>query len=214
MPATEFRARGRSSLADTVPSSAQLGSWARSAPPGLLQLLARHVGPDILVHSLEVARGAARVGREYGLSVRHLERVGLAGLLHDVGKSLVPRRVLDKPGALDEHEWRQIRRHPSAGARLLRAQGMHDVAAWVLSHHERPDGRGYPRGLRGAEIPLEARILAVADTFDAMTAARRYRPALTHDQALVELRRAAGMQLDAEAVEAFLIGLTPRTHMA
>jgi len=215
MRITELRAAGRPSREDISGSLPEVGGWARSgASGGLLRLLVRHAGPDILVHSLEVARGAARVGREYGLEARRLERIGLAGLLHDVGKSLVPRRVLEKPGPLDEHEWRQVRRHPSAGARLLRAQGMPDVAAWVLAHHERPDGRGYPRGLRAHEIPLEARIVAVADAFDAMIGARGYRVPLSHEQALIELRRAAGMQLDAEAVDAYLASLPPRTHAA
>jgi putative nucleotidyltransferase with HDIG domain len=206
---------GRSPVPMPVPIPTSLSGFALpGAPAGLLRLLARHAGGGILVHSLEVARGAARIGREYGLAPRQLELIGLAGLLHDVGKSLVPRRVLEKPGPLDAHEWRQIRRHPSAGARLLRAQGIHPVAGWVLAHHERPDGHGYPRGLRGEEIPLEARIVAVADAFDAMTGPRAYRAPLNQDMALLELQRAAGEQLDPQAVKAFVVSLPPRTHAA
>jgi HD-GYP domain-containing protein (c-di-GMP phosphodiesterase class II) len=112
--------------------------------------------------------------------------------------------VLLKPGRLDPHEWDEIRRHPELGARILEHANLRDVASWVLAHHERIDGAGYPRGLAGDAIPLEGRILAVADAYEAMTADRPYRRALTTADARAELRRGAGTQFDAEVVEAFV----------
>jgi HD-GYP domain-containing protein (c-di-GMP phosphodiesterase class II) len=141
---------------------------------------------------------------------RRAELVQLAGLLHDVGKSLISRRVLHKPGPLDAGDWSEIRRHPAVGARLLAACGYGEIVAWVLAHHERPDGHGYPHGLGPAEIPIEAQMVAVADAYDAMTMARIYRPRLTHDQAVPELQRAAGYQFEPELVDAFLAHLPLR----
>jgi putative nucleotidyltransferase with HDIG domain len=184
------------------------------APRGLLRLVARQAGPGIVGHSMQVARGAARLARAYAMPARQLELVVLAGLLHDVGKSLIPRAILEKPGPLNAHEWATVRRHPAAGARLLRACGLPEIAPWVLAHHERPDGLGYPHGLHGDEIPLEARLLAVVDAYDAMTAERAYRPRLDEDEAVAELRRAAGHQLDALAVDAFLATAPPHRRAA
>ncbi|HEV3229678.1 MAG TPA: HD domain-containing phosphohydrolase [Solirubrobacteraceae bacterium] len=183
------------------------------APGDLLRLLAHRAGGGIVGHSMQVARGAGRVAHALGLSARHHELVALAGLLHDVGKSLLPRRILEKPGPLDEREWAAVRRHPAAGAGLLCGCGLAEVAAWVLAHHERPDGFGYPNGLTADQIPLEARIVAVADAYDAMIAERSYRPRLEPREAVSELRRAAGSQLDAAIVDAFL-ATAPRRHRA
>jgi diguanylate cyclase (GGDEF)-like protein len=153
-------------------------------------------------HSQVVGQYAEMMAHELGFEPPAVERVGLAGVLHDVGKIGVRDTVLRKPGMLTESECAEMRRHPEIGARLL-GDETPDIRAWVLAHHERPDGNGYPRGLKGDEIPLEARILAVADAFEAMTADRVYRPAIDSSQALAELHRCAGAQFDAEVVAAF-----------
>ena len=120
-------------------------------------------------HSQTVGRYAEAIARGLGLPDDLIERVRLAGILHDVGKIAVPDAVLSKPGKLTDEEWTEMRKHPEVGALIVDGAELKDVAAWVLAHHERPDGRGYPRGLAGDEIPLEARILAVADAYEAMT---------------------------------------------
>jgi HD-GYP domain-containing protein (c-di-GMP phosphodiesterase class II) len=112
--------------------------------------------------------------------------------------------VLRKPGPLDDDEWAEMRRHPEIGARILAHPALGTVRAWVLRHHERPDGGGYPGGLAGAEIPREARILAVADAYEAMTADRPYRRALDPAAAQRELRAGRGTQFDPEVVDVFL----------
>lgn len=154
-------------------------------------------------HSETVADYAVAMARRLGLSPRHVERVRLAGLLHDVGKIGIPDSVLLKPGKLTEAEWLMMRRHPELGAQMLDSATLRDVRLWVLAHHERPDGTGYPYGLSGHEIPLEARILAVADAFEAMVSDRPYRAGRPQAEALTELRRCAGTQFDAEVVAAF-----------
>jgi HD-GYP domain-containing protein (c-di-GMP phosphodiesterase class II) len=116
----------------------------------------------------------------------------------------VSDRVIAKPGPLDADEWREMRTHPEIGARLLAHPEFDDLRAWVHSHHERPDGSGYPRGLAGDAIPLEARILAVADAYEAMTADRAYRSSMGDEAARAELEAGAGTQFDACVVRAFL----------
>lgn len=125
--------------------------------------------------------------------------------LHDVGKFAIPDAILGKPGALTDDEWELVRRHPVVGQRILAAApALVHLAEIVRATHERFDGRGYPDGLVGAEIPLVARVVAVCDAFDAMTANRPYRPALSAEDALAELRRCAGTQFDPAVVAAFL----------
>ena len=158
-------------------------------------------------HSETVGRYAETMARELGLSEQHVGRVRLAGLLHDVGKVGVDKAVLLKAGKLDEAEYAEIRRHPQMGARMLDHPSLADVQAWVLAHHERPDGRGYPFGLRGEDVPLEARILAVADAYEAMTSDRVYRESIGREAARGELLRGAGTQFDARVVRAFLRAL-------
>jgi diguanylate cyclase (GGDEF)-like protein len=155
-------------------------------------------------HSETVGRYAERIGEELGLAADRVERVRVAGVLHDIGKLGISDAVLLKPGRLEASEWDEIRRHPELGARILEHANLRDVAAWVLAHHERIDGGGYPHGLAGDEIPLEGRILAVADAYEAMTADRPYRRALPAGEARAELLRGAGSQFDARVVEAFL----------
>jgi diguanylate cyclase (GGDEF)-like protein/putative nucleotidyltransferase with HDIG domain len=158
-------------------------------------------------HSHTVGRYSELMARELGFEEERVERVRLAGVLHDIGKIGISDRVLSKPGPLDPEEWQEMHTHPEIGARLLSRPEFDDLRAWILAHHERPDGLGYPRGLRGGEIPLEARILAVADAYEAMTADRIYRPALGEKAARAELRAGAGSQFDARVVEALLRAL-------
>jgi diguanylate cyclase (GGDEF)-like protein/putative nucleotidyltransferase with HDIG domain len=155
-------------------------------------------------HSETVGRYAERIADELGLAPDQVERVRVAGVLHDIGKLGISDAVLLKTGSLEAAEWAEIRRHPELGARILEHANLRDVAGWVLAHHERVDGGGYPRGLVGDEIPLEGRILAVADAYEAMTADRPYRRALGAAEARAELVRGAGTQFDAGVVAAFL----------
>ena len=155
-------------------------------------------------HSETVGRYAGVIARELELSAELIERIRFAGIVHDIGKIGIPDSILGKPGFLSNEDWREMRRHPEIGARILRGAGMDDIGDWVLAHHERPDGDGYPEGTHGDEIPVESRILAVADAYEAMTSDRVYRPALTADAARDELRRFAGAQFDGRVVDAFL----------
>jgi putative nucleotidyltransferase with HDIG domain/diguanylate cyclase (GGDEF)-like protein len=155
-------------------------------------------------HAQTVARYGEQIARELGLPVKVSDRVRLAGLLHDIGKVAVPEEVLHKPGPLDERERELVRGHAEIGARLIDRAELTDVREWVLAHHERPDGEGYPRGLSADATPLEARILAVADAYEAMTSTRPYRPALSHESAQSELGECSGTQFDKRVVQAFL----------
>jgi diguanylate cyclase (GGDEF)-like protein/putative nucleotidyltransferase with HDIG domain len=158
-------------------------------------------------HSQTVGRYAETIARALGLSGELIERVRLAGILHDVGKIAVPDAVLNKPGPLDDDEFAQMKKHPEVGALIVDGADLKDVASWVMAHHERPDGRGYPYGLEGDEIPLEARILSVADAYEAMTVDRVYRGALPVERARAELQRCSGSQFDPRVVEVFLEAL-------
>ncbi|HEX3911611.1 MAG TPA: diguanylate cyclase [Solirubrobacteraceae bacterium] len=153
-------------------------------------------------HSETVGRYAERMARELGLSEQHTSRVRLAGLMHDIGKVGVPDAILHKPGRLTDEEFEVIKRHPELGAQMLDHSSLTDVRVWVGAHHEQPDGRGYPRGLQGDEIALEARIIAVADAYEAMTSDRSYRSSLDHTAAREELERCAGTQFDPRVVRA------------
>jgi two-component system, cell cycle response regulator len=150
-----------------------------------------------------VSRYAELIAREMWLSEEVIERVRIGGLLHDVGKIGVPESVLNKPEPLDDRDWHEIRRHPLVAARILDSHTVADIRGWILSHHERPDGQGYPHGLAGDDIPLEARILAVADAYQAMTSERIYRTAMAPGEARVELQRGIGSQFDERVVQAF-----------
>jgi diguanylate cyclase (GGDEF)-like protein len=153
-------------------------------------------------HSQLVARYAEAIAARLGLERARVEEIRLAGVVHDIGKLGVAPAILHKPERLTEGEWEEIRRHPGLGERMLEHAGLERISAWVGTHHERIDGGGYPLGLAGPDIPLEARILAVADAFEAMTNARPYRPARRTHEALAELRRCAGTQFDEQVVEA------------
>jgi len=156
-------------------------------------------------HSERVSEYALHLGQEVGLDSRALERLEYAGLLHDLGKLAVPSRVLTNPGRLQPHEMDWIREHPARGAAMVgRIPPLRDLSETVGQHHERVDGTGYPGNIAGEALTQAARILAVADSYDAMTTTRAYRPALTHAEAVAELLGGAGTQFDSELVRVFL----------
>lgn len=155
-------------------------------------------------HSDRVSYYAVQLARQLGKDAECCERLRVAGLFHDIGKLSVPDEILMKPGRLTDEEFQVIKTHPKNGAELLSVISLFQpLIPTILSHHERIDGRGYPNALSGDEIPEEARIVAVADTFDAMTSNRQYRKALTFQQALDELERCRGTQLDSDMVDVF-----------
>jgi HD-GYP domain-containing protein (c-di-GMP phosphodiesterase class II) len=164
------------------------------------------------IHLDAVGRLARRLGAALGYDEATLERVELAARLHDVGKQTIPLGLLLKPSALSSDEWDEMRLHTDHGAALVSCfEPIEPLAEIVRLHHERIDGRGYPEGRLGIEIPVEARIIAVADAFHAMTVARPYTTARTPTVALTELLRCAGTQFEAEFVDAFIGMFSART---
>ena len=156
-------------------------------------------------HSERVALVASLLSDAAGLDAESRRRVHLSGLVHDVGKIGVPEAVLSKPGKLTDEEFEQIKLHPEIGARILQdIRQMHDLIPGVLYHHERWDGRGYPHGLAGRDIPLFGRVIGLADAFDAMSSTRTYRRSLSRDQVLAEVRRCRNSQFDPELADLFV----------
>ncbi len=156
-------------------------------------------------HSAAVARYSRAIAQRAGFSRREEELVHIAALLHDIGKFILPDRILKANVPLTDEDWMLIRRHPQQGARVVSSlDGYGPVAEIILAHHERIDGKGYPRGLVGDDIPELARIISVADTYDVMTARDSYRTPMSSQDAILELRRVAGKQLDARFVEVFI----------
>ncbi|MGZ4462510.1 MAG: HD domain-containing phosphohydrolase [Gaiellaceae bacterium] len=184
-PDLHARLRAAASLADAVD--------ARDA----------HAG----AHSRRVGDLAARVGRRLGADDEQVELLRLGGHLHDVGKLAIPEEILRKAGPISESERLILERHSRIGFRMLESLGLGPVADWVLHHHERYDGNGYPAGLTGLEIPFGARIIFVADAWDSMTCERTYRPALSQERALAELESRAGTQFDPDVVHALAVEL-------
>ena len=158
-------------------------------------------------HAEHVALYARAAGAAMGLPSTQCARLALCGLVHDVGKAALPEELLGKPGPLTADEFAVMRRHPELGAAMLSWPELADVRSWTLCHHERPDGLGYPYGLEGDEIPLEARIVAVADAYAAMVEPRPFRPAMSQWQACQELVAGAGTEFDADVVGVFLRSL-------
>jgi diguanylate cyclase (GGDEF)-like protein len=154
--------------------------------------------------SRRVARCAEALARQLRLPEEDVERVRIAALLRDVGEVGVAESILSKPGPLDPRERVEVERHPEIGARIVGTAQLGRVGEWILTHHERPDGQGYPRGLREHQIPLEGRIVAVADAYAALTAERPYRRPFSAHRARAELQARAGTQFDHDVVEAFL----------
>lgn len=166
-------------------------------------------------HSERVAQYTHIIASEMGFKGRSVERIVYAALLHDVGKIGVRRGLLTKPTALTSAEFDEVRMHPEDGCKILGSvEFLQDIVPIVRAHHERVDGGGYPDGIGGLDIPYEARMLAVADAYDAMTSSRPYRAALARDAALSELESVAGSQLDAELVAALVSGLSQESTEA
>jgi putative nucleotidyltransferase with HDIG domain len=156
-------------------------------------------------HSAAVARYAREVARSLGMSEREQDLVHTAALLHDIGKFIFPDSILFADRKLTDEEWEIVKLHPEQGAKLVRRiEGYGPIADIIIAHHERVDGKGYPNGLAGDDIPLGSRIISVADTYDVMTSRDSYRRPVSSEAAIVELRRVAGSQLDPEVVEAFV----------
>jgi diguanylate cyclase (GGDEF)-like protein len=178
-------------------------SAGRQSRDVLLRTLSER-SPDLHMRLRDIGELALAVGRELHMGPEGLDEVARAAELHDVGKIAVPDAILDKSGPLDAVEWSFMRRHPLIGERiLLEAPALRPVARLVRSSHERWDGGGYPDGLRGDDIPLGARVVAICDAFDAMTTERPYRDSVSVTDAIAELRRCAGTQFDPIVVEAF-----------
>ncbi len=165
-------------------------------------------------HGQRVARHAGRIARAMHLSPVEIAKIRTAAVVHDVGKLHTPREILNNPGRLTDAEFAVIMRHPAEGAHMLADAGDPEIAAMVRHHHERLDGHGYPDGLAGSEIPLGARIIAVADTFDAITSSRAYKSAGTQKKALEILTKEGGSQLDTAAVAAFVGCYSSRRSVA
>lgn len=156
-------------------------------------------------HSRRVADIACKIGKELELEDSQLECLELAAMFHDIGKIGVPDKILNKPGRLDEEEYKKIQEHSLLGYNILRKiEFLSPMLPAILYHHERPDGKGYPEGLTGDRIPIGASIIAIADTYDAMTSDRPYRTALSHESAIEELKKYSGTQFEKVVVDAFL----------
>jgi diguanylate cyclase (GGDEF)-like protein len=155
-------------------------------------------------HSENVATYAVAIGQELGLDGDRIVHLRRAAFLHDVGKIVVPHQILEKAGKPTPEEWEQLRVHPDVGATMLEHAGLREEARWVRHHHERFDGDGYPAGVAGVAIPLEARIIFAADSFEAMTSDRPYRRGMPLEDAVAELERCAGTQFDPRVVEALV----------
>jgi diguanylate cyclase (GGDEF)-like protein len=156
-------------------------------------------------HAERLKEISLKIAKGLGLSAKQMDELELLAVLHDIGKVAIKESILLKPGPLTEEEWAEMKKHPEIGYRIAQSTPeLASIAEYILCHHERWDGRGYPRGIKGEEIPLLSRILAVADAYDAMTSDRPYRKAMGREEALAELERNAGMQFDPEVVSAFI----------
>lgn len=156
-------------------------------------------------HSLRVTLYSLILAKEMGFDDKLLEEIETAGLLHDIGKIAIPQNILCKPGKLTDEEFAVMRLHPGNSEKLiLSIKKLAGISSWLKAHHERWDGKGYPDGLKGEEIPLSSRIVAIADTYDAMTSTRSYRTALSHETAIGEIQRCAGSQFDPNLAAKFI----------
>jgi diguanylate cyclase (GGDEF)-like protein/PAS domain S-box-containing protein len=156
-------------------------------------------------HSLRVSKLCERMGIAIGLLEDEVRELKIVGLLHDIGKIAIEENILNKNGKLTDEEWEEIRKHPEIGYRILSTvNNMSEMAEYVLNHHERLDGSGYPRGLKGEEIQLQSRIITIADAYDAMVSERSYRGPLPEETAIKELRKNEGVQFDSDLVRVFI----------
>ena len=196
--------------------SAQTEAGAGEAERNLRQVTAALERQDryTIGHSRRVARNAALVAAGMGLSDEEVATVRAAATLHDIGKLDVPRGILNKPGKLTADEYEVVKHHAVDGAALVATLGDAELTTIVRHHHERVDGTGYPDGLAGGQIPIGARILAVADTFDAIVSPRPYRPAATHQRAIDVLHEESGTHFDPDVVKAFMSRYSGRRALA
>ncbi len=165
-------------------------------------------------HSLRVTLYSMILARELHLDDEYLEDIEIAGLLHDIGKIVMPKNILCKNGKLTDEEFGIMKSHPDKGEKIVsNISKLQSISEWVKSHHEKYDGTGYPLGLKGEEIPLPGRIIAIADTYDAMTSTRSYRKALEHEVAISEIKRCSGTQFDPKLAELF-VSLAPEIDEA
>lgn len=156
-------------------------------------------------HSSRVSELCQKIGRHYQLRDDEIKILKVMGNLHDIGKIAIDTRILDKPGTLNEEEWDEVKRHPEIGYRILSTANEYaEMAEDILAHHERYDGTGYPKGLKGTEIPWRARVIAIADSFDAMTTKRTYRETFSYEEAIQEIRKNKGIQFDPEIADCFI----------
>ncbi len=164
-------------------------------------------------HADRMMKLSKEIALALGLSDSQQNKLELLAALHDIGKMAIPSKILAKPGKLNDEEWGEIRKHPEVGFRIAQATSeLRPIAKYILSHHERWDGKGYPQGLIGESIPLLSRILAIVDAFDAMTNTRTYRPALTKEEAMEEIRKNAGTQFDPTITQLFVEILSRKLH--
>jgi diguanylate cyclase (GGDEF)-like protein len=200
-PADALRTADRHMYAEKNGRRASAGGQSTAV---LLKVIAER-NPELGEHVDGVAALADQTARALGMSDEQRTAVRQAATLHDIGKAAVPDAILEKPGPLDEHEWAFMRRHTIIGERIMQAAPALSAAApLVRSSHESFDGTGYPDRLAGGDIPLGARVISVCDAYDAMVSDRPYRAALSHAEALAELRRCAGTQFDPAVVRAFV----------
>lgn len=156
-------------------------------------------------HSIRVTLYSLALAKTLNLSDDLLEEIETTGLLHDIGKIAIPEKILLKPGKLTDDEYEIIKKHPELGKRLVGGiEKLKLISNWLKYHHERYDGQGYPEGLVGEQIPISSRIIAIADTYDAMTSSRSYRRALSHQEAISEINRCSGTQFDPELARLFV----------
>ena len=156
-------------------------------------------------HSLRVTLYSLILAKELGLNDKNLEEIELAGLLHDIGKIAIPQSILCKPGKLTDEEFAIMKSHPENSEKLISSiKKLQGITNWLKAHHEKWDGTGYPGHLKGEEIPVSARIIALADTYDAMTSTRSYRKALEHEVAIEEIKRCSGTQFDPNLAALFV----------
>jgi putative nucleotidyltransferase with HDIG domain len=161
--------------------------------------------PEAATHPRRVSKLCEAIGIAMGLSQPEVNKLRISGLLHDIGKNSIDNRIINKSGPLTEQEWNQVKMHPTTGYRILSSsQKTKEIARFVLYHHERFDGRGYPAGLMGEKIPLFSRIIAVADAYDAMTNQRSYKKSLNKHEAVQELIKNKGKQFDPDIVDIFI----------
>ena len=210
------RADRKLANASELLGSAQTEASAGEAERNLRQVTAAVETQDryTIGHSRRVARNAALVAAGMGLSDEEVATVRAAATLHDIGKLDVPRGILNKPGKLTAEEYEVVKHHAVDGAALVATLGDAELTTIVRHHHERVDGTGYPDGLAGGQIPIGARILAVADTFDAIVSPRPYRPAATHQRAIDVLHEESGTHFDPDVVKAFMSRYSGRRALA